>query len=73
MFNLVSLAIGFAALVCSIIAFLPILGIGEWFVLLLAIFGAGIGMISSHRAGRNLNIFVMVVAVIRLILGGGIL
>ena len=50
-----------------------LLGIGEWLVLLLAIFGAGIGMISRHSAGRNLNLFVIIVAIIRLIIGHGIL
>lgn len=73
MFNLVSLIIGFVALVCALIAFIPLLGIGEWLVLILAIIGAGIGMISRGTAGRNLNLFVIVVAVFRLILGHGFL
>ena len=71
MFNLASLIIGFVALLCALIAFIPLLGIGEWLVLLLAIFGAGVGMVSRHDAGRNLNLFVILVAVVRLILGGG--
>jgi len=73
MFNLVSLIIGFVALILAVIAFVPLLGIGEWLVLLLAIIGAGIGMISRGNAGRNLNLFVILVAVLRLILGHGIL
>jgi uncharacterized membrane protein YjjP (DUF1212 family) len=73
MFNFVSLVIGLVALVCALVAFIPLLGIGEWLVLILAIIGAGIGMISRGTAGRNLNIFVIVVAVFRLILGHGIL
>jgi uncharacterized membrane protein YjjP (DUF1212 family) len=73
MFNLVSLIVGLVALVFALIAFIPLLGIGEWLVLLLAIFGAGIGMISRSTGGRNLNLFVIVVAVIRLILGHGFL
>ena len=73
MFNLISLIIGFVALICAVIAFLPLLGIGEWLVLLLAIIGAGIGMISRGHAGRNLNLFVILVAIVRLALGGGIL
>lgn len=73
MFNLVSLIIGFVALVCSVVAFIPLLGIGEWLVLGLAIIGAGIGMISRGSAGRNLNLFVILVAVVRLVLGHGIL
>jgi len=73
MFNIASLIIGFVALICALIAFIPLLGIGEWLVLLLAIFGAGVGMVSRHAAGRNLNLFVILIAVIRLILGGGFL
>jgi uncharacterized membrane protein YjjP (DUF1212 family) len=73
MFNLVSLIIGVVALICAIVAFIPLLGIGEWLVLLLAIIGAGIGMISRSSAGRNLNLFVILVAIVRLILGHGIL
>jgi uncharacterized membrane protein YjjP (DUF1212 family) len=73
MFNIASLIIGFVALILAVIAFIPLLGIGEWLVLLLAIIGAGIGMISRGTAGRNLNLFVILVAVVRLMLGGGIL
>jgi len=73
MFNVASLIIGVVALICALVAFIPLLGIGEWLVLLLAIFGAGIGMISRHSAGRNLNLFVIIVAIIRLIIGHGIL
>ena len=73
MFNLVSLIVGFVALVCAVVLFLPLLGIGEWLVLLLAIIGAGIGMVSRGHAGRNLNLFVILVAIVRLALGGGIL
>jgi uncharacterized membrane protein YjjP (DUF1212 family) len=73
MFNIASLIIGFVALILAAIAFIPLLGIGEWLVLLLAIIGAGIGMISRGTAGRNLNLFVILVAIVRLMLGGGIL
>jgi hypothetical protein len=72
MFNLVSLIIGFVALVCAIVAFIPFLGWANWLIVPLAIIGAVIGMISRGTAGRNLNIFVIVIGVIRLMLGGGI-
>lgn len=72
MFNIASLIIGLVALILAVIAFIPLLGIGEWLVLLLAIMGAGIGIISRGTAGRNLNLFVIVVAIVRLMLGGGI-
>ena len=73
MFNIVSLIIGAVALVCALVAFIPLLGMGEWLVLILAIIGAGIGMISRGTAGRNLNLLVIIVAVARLILGHGII
>ena len=73
MFNLVSLIIGFVALVCAVIAFLPFLGWANWLIIPLAIIGAVIGMISRSSAGRNLNLFVILIGVIRLMLGGGIL
>lgn len=72
MFNLVSLVIGAVALVCALVAFIPLLGWANWLIIPLALIGAGIGMISRGRAGRNLNLFVIIVAVLRLILGHGI-
>jgi hypothetical protein len=73
MFNLVSLIIGIVALICALVAFLPLLGILNWLIVPLAIIGAVIGMISRSTAGRNLNLFVIVVGIVRLMLGGGIL
>ena len=72
MFNLVSLIIGFVALVCAVVAFIPLLGWANWLIIPLAVIGAGIGMISRGSAGHNLNLFVILVAVVRLSLGGGI-
>ncbi len=72
MFNLVSLVIGFVALILAIVAFLPLLGWANWLIIPLAIVGAVIGMISSGTAGRNLNLVVIVIGVVRLMLGGGI-
>jgi hypothetical protein len=73
MFNLVSLIIGFVALICAIIAFIPLLGWANWLIVPLAIIGAVIGMISRGTAGRNLNLLVIVIGIVRLALGGGIL
>ena len=73
MFNLVSLIIGVVALLFALIAFIPLLGWANWLINPLAIIGAGIGMISRGTAGRNLNLFVILIGVIRLALGGGIL
>jgi hypothetical protein len=73
MFNIASLIIGFVALVCAIIAFIPLLGWANWLIIPLAIVGAGVGMVSRSSSGRNLNLFVVVIGVVRLMLGGGIL
>lgn len=73
MFNIVSLIIGFVALALGLVAFIPLLGLGEWLVLLLALVGAAVGTISRGSAGRNLNLFVMLIAILRLVLGHGIL
>jgi hypothetical protein len=72
MFNLVSLIIGLVALVFAVIAFLPLLGWANWLIIPLAIIGAVVGMISRGTAGRNLNLFVIVIGIVRLMLGGGI-
>ena len=73
MLNLASLIIGIVALVFAVIAFLPLLGWANWLIIPLAVIGAAVGMASKSNAGRNLNLFVIVVGVVRLILGGGIL
>jgi len=72
MFNFVSLVIGFVALICAGIAFLPLLGWANWLIIPLAIIGAAVGMVSRGTAGRNLNLFVIVVGIVRLMIGGGI-
>jgi hypothetical protein len=72
MFNLASLIIGFVALLCALVAFIPLLGWLNWLIIPLAILGAGVGVISRGTAGRNLNLFVILIAIVRLMLGGGI-
>jgi len=73
MFNIVSLIIGFVALMLAVIAFLPLLGWANWLIIPLAVIGAAVGLIGRGTAGRNLNLFVIVVGVVRLMLGGGVL
>jgi hypothetical protein len=72
MFTLVSLIIGFVALVLAVVAFIPLLGWANWLIIPLAIIGAAIGMISRGTAGRNLNLLVIVIGVVRLMIGGGL-
>lgn len=73
MLNLVSLIIGIVALLCAVVAFIPFLGWANWLIIPLAAIGAGVGVLSKSTAGRNLNLFVIIVGVVRLMLGGGII
>lgn len=73
MLNIVSLLIGAVALLFAVIAFLPLLGWANWLIIPLAIIGAVVGMLSRSTAGRNLNLFVILIGVVRLSLGGGII
>lgn len=73
MLNLLSLLIGAVALVLGIVPFLPFMAWGYWFVIPIAIVGAGIGALSSSNGGRNLNLILIVIFGIRLALGGGII
>ena len=71
--NLLSLALGLVALVLVVIAFIPLRGWANWFIIPIAIIGLGLGVISDRTSGRNLNIVVIVIGVVRLMLGGGII
>ena len=71
MLNVVSIIIGLVALVFAIPAFIPLLGWANWLIIPVAIVGAGVGVLSKRTAGRNLNLFVIVIAIVRLMLGGG--
>ncbi|GGD95338.1 hypothetical protein GCM10011515_13980 [Tsuneonella deserti] len=73
MLNIVSVLIGLFALILAIPSAIPLLGWGNWVVLPLAVLGAGIGALSRSNSGRNLCLVVLVIAAIRLSLGGGII
>ena len=72
MLNIVSMLIGLVALLLAIPSAIPFLGWGNWVVLPIAVLGAGIGALSRSNHGRNFCLVVLVVAVLRLMLGGGI-
>ena len=73
MLNIASLVIGAIALVLVVIAFIPLLGLANWFIVPFAVVGLALGAMSNSTSGRNLNIVVIVIGVIRLMLGGGII
>jgi len=72
MLNIVSLIIGIVTLPMALVAFLPLLGWANWFIIPLAAIGTVIGLISSHTSGRTLNLVVLGICIVRLFMGGGI-
>ena len=72
MFNLISILVGLVALLLAIPSAIPLLGWGNWIVLPIALVGAGIGALSRSDKGRNFCLIVFGLAVVRLMLGGGI-
>jgi hypothetical protein len=73
MLNILSLVIGAIALTLGIVAFIPLLGWAYWAIVPLAVLGLALGVLSGRTSGRNLNIVVIVIGVVRLSLGGGII
>ena len=71
MLNILSWLIGLVCLVLAIPLQLPVLGLALWIVLPVAVLGAGIGALSSSNGGRNLNLVVIVICILRLALTGG--
>src|SRR3546814_4219913 len=63
--------VALVALVLAIPAFVPLLGWMNWGVLLIAVLGFGLGALSSRNGGRNFNLIVILVCIVRLFLGGG--
>jgi hypothetical protein len=72
MLNLASLLIGAVAALLAVPAFLPLLGWLNWLVVPVALVGLLLGLASGAKSGRNLNLIVIVVGVVRLMLGGGL-
>jgi hypothetical protein len=73
MFNAISIVIGLIAAILAIPSFIPLLGLGNWLVILIAFVGLVFGLISRSKGGQTLNLVVMLFAAVRLWLGGGIL
>lgn len=72
MANLLAFLIGIISLVIVIPAQIPFLGWANWFALPLIVIGVVIGALSRSNSGRNFCLIVLLIAGVRLILGGGI-
>lgn len=73
MSNFLSTIWGIVTLLFAIICLFPLLGWGNWFVIVFAVIGIIIGAFSDKRNGMTLNIVALIIALFRLIIGGGIL
>jgi hypothetical protein len=71
--NIIAFLLGLISLVIVIPATIPFLGWANWLALPLIIVGVVAGQLSSSsKAGRNFCLVVLLIAVVRLSLGGGI-
>jgi hypothetical protein len=71
--NTISVIVGIVALLMALVGFIPLLGLLNWLVIPLAIVGLVLGILSDRKSGRNVNTIVLILAIVRLFLGGGIL
>jgi hypothetical protein len=71
--NVISVIIGLVALAIALVGFIPLLGWLNWFVIPGGVVGLVLGLMSKKTSGRNINLVVLALAIIRLALGGGIL
>jgi hypothetical protein len=71
--NVISVIIGLVALIIALVGFIPLLGWLNWLVIPGAVVGLVLGLLSRATSGRNINLVVLALAIIRLALGGGIL
>ncbi len=72
MLNLASILVGLLSLAIVIPSQIPLLGWGNWLALPLIAVGVALGALSKSNGGRNFCLVVGAIAVIRLMLGGGI-
>ena len=73
MLNVLSILIGLVSLIIVIPSQIPLLGWGNWLALPLVVTGVAVGALSGTNGGRNFCLVIFVIAVVRLMLGGGII
>lgn len=73
MLNALSVLIGLLAIPWVLLAALPLIGALNWLVIPWGLLGLFLGTLSRGTAGRNLNLVVLLVAIVRLWIGGGLI
>ena len=71
--NALSVIIGLSTFAVLLVGFLPLLGWLNWLIIPFAAIGLVLGFLSRHSAGRNINLTILILAGLRLFIGGGIL
>jgi hypothetical protein len=71
--QIISVLIGLFAALCLVPALVPFIGALNWLVLVFCVAGIIFGVFPERKIGLTINIAVGVVALVRLILGGGAL
>jgi hypothetical protein len=71
--NGLSVLSGLMALIIALVGFIPLLRWLNWLVIPGAVVGLVLGLLSQKTSGRNINLVVLALAMIRLALGAGIL
>lgn len=69
--NILAYIFGLISLVIVIPSTIPFLGWGNWLALPLIAIGIVLGALSSNKGGRNFCLVVLLIAAVRLTLGGG--
>jgi hypothetical protein len=70
--NLVSWLLGLFSLIFAFPGLIPFLGILNWLALPFVGLGIIVGQMAPQKSGRNFNLVVLLVVIVRMSLGGGI-
>ena len=73
MINIISSILGVVSIVIVIVGIFPFLGWINWIAVGISLIGVLLGFIAAKDSGRNLNLVVLIVALFRLAIGGGII
>ena len=71
--NIISTLWGIVALLLALLALFPFLGWANWFILAFAVMGLIIGAFGQRKTGMMLNGVAILIACLRLFIGGGII
>lgn len=70
--QIISVLIGLFAAFCMVVGIIPLLGALQWPVLVFCVAGIIFGVFPQRKIGLTINIAVGIVALVRLMMGGGV-